>query len=289
VTLRDVADVWPICPGSGEKPAGWSGWPSDRRFAFILTHDVEQTRGMQRCLQLARMEKELGLVSAFNFVPEKYYLPPQVRDELSRSGFEIGVHDLRHDGKLYSSQKVFLRQALIIIQYLRDWNSVGFRAGSMCHNLKWLHGIRAEYDLSTFDTDPFEPQPDGICTVFPQWIVNTQGNGGCVELPYTLPQDLCLFIIFQHRDTQLWEDKLEWIAIKGGMALLTTHPDYMAWGERSRRLMNTRLSSIASFCIMSKKNTAVSIGTHFRRMWHATQDGILSRSTTPEHSGIPCE
>lgn len=182
------------------------------------------------------MEKELGLVSSFNFVPEKYHLPPQLRDDLSRSGFEVGVHDLRHDGKLYSSEKIFRKQAPIINKYLRNWNSVGFRSGSMYHNLRWLHEVRAEYDSSTFDTDPFEPQPDGIHTVFPQWIVNPQGNGGYVELPYTLPQDFGLFIVLQHRDTQIWEDKLEWIASKGGMALLIAHPDYMNWGGETQKV-----------------------------------------------------
>ena len=31
----------------------------------------------------------------------------------------------------------------------------------MQHQLGWLHALGVEYDSSTFDTDPFEPESDG--------------------------------------------------------------------------------------------------------------------------------
>jgi hypothetical protein len=232
---RGVQNVWPIDVLSGAKPNGWRGWPAGRAFAYVLTHDVESDRGLRRCLRLAQTEKELGFVSSFNFVPEKYPLPPQVRGELMMSGFEVGVHDLRHDGRLFSSKKAFLRRVETINQYLQSWGAVGFRSGSMYHNLPWMHNMRIEYDSSTFDTDPFEPQPDGVHTVFPIWIANRSGDGGYVELPYTLPQDITLFVLLQHGDTRLWKEKLEWIANKGGMVLFVSHPDYMNWrGEKKK-------------------------------------------------------
>jgi glycosyltransferase involved in cell wall biosynthesis len=40
----------------------------------------------------------------------------------------------------------------------------------MLHKLDWLHDLDIEYDSSTFDTDPFEPQPDGMATIFPVWV-----------------------------------------------------------------------------------------------------------------------
>lgn len=144
-------------------------------------------------------------------------------------GFEIGVHDLRHDGKLYQSKQEFMRRVLRINSYLKDWGAVGFRSGSMYHNLDWLSNLDVEYDMSTFDTDPFEPQPDGVRTIFPFWVADRIGNRGYVELPYTLPQDMTLFVILRHRDTRIWKEKLEWIAEHGGMALMNTHPDYMHW------------------------------------------------------------
>lgn len=226
-----VRDVWPIDPTAGRKPHGWQGWPSGRLFAFVLTHDVEGQRGVDRCLRLAELESELGFVSSFNFIPRKYPLNPEVRKTLTRNGFEVGVHDLKHDGKLFSSERAFYRRVQTINQYLTSWEAVGFRSGSMYHNLQWMHQMSIEYDASTFDTDPFEPQPDGVHTIFPMWIQNSTGDGGYVELPYTLPQDLTLFILLHNKDTSLWKNKLEWVAERGGMALLVTHPDYTHWPE----------------------------------------------------------
>src|SRR5207248_3990542 len=45
-----------------------------------------------------------------------------------------------------------------------------FRSAFMMRNLDWLQELNIEYDCSTFDTDPFEPQPDGVNTIFPFWV-----------------------------------------------------------------------------------------------------------------------
>jgi len=44
--------------------------------------------------------------------------------------------------------------------YLAAWKSVGFRSAFMFHQLSWLRDLDIVYDASTFDIDPFEPQPD---------------------------------------------------------------------------------------------------------------------------------
>jgi predicted glycosyltransferase len=225
---RDAhADVWPIKEGSEKPPPGWRGWPEGKRFAFVLTHDVEGKRGLDRCRQLMELDSSLGFRSSFNFVPEgDYSTPKELRDHLNANGFEVGVHDLKHDGKLYHSRKIFKARAERINHYLKEWNAVGFRSGFMLHNLEWLHDLNILYDSSTFDTDPFEPQPDGVHTIFPFW---TPGPRGCgyIEIPYTLVQDFNLFIILQEKTIDVWKRKLDWIVERGGMALLDVHPDYV--------------------------------------------------------------
>src|SRR5207247_8237245 len=49
--------------------------------------------------------------------------------------------------------------------------------------------------------------------------------------PYTLPQDSTLFLLLRHETSEVWIRKLDWIAGHGGMALLDTHPDYMAFQD----------------------------------------------------------
>jgi glycosyltransferase involved in cell wall biosynthesis len=112
----------------------------------------------------------------------------------------------------------------------------------MLRNLDWLHDLDVQYDASTFDTDPFEPQPDGGHTIFPAWVprpndgsVNHQRSTinsssiGYVELPYTLPQDFTLFSLLRETTIDIWLRKLDWIAQNGGMVLVDAHPDYMAF------------------------------------------------------------
>jgi glycosyltransferase involved in cell wall biosynthesis len=128
----------------------------------------------------------------------------------------------------------------------------------MLHQLGWLHALDIQYDASTFDTDPFEPQPDGMGTIFPFWVPCPEQQSskrleqsapyplpltslpldapraGYVELPYTLPQDSTLFLVFQETTPEIWLRKLDWIAGRSGMALVNVHPDYMDLGHSQR-------------------------------------------------------
>jgi hypothetical protein len=223
-----TTEYWPIQKSAAKVPPGWPGWPEGKQFAFVLTHDVEGTRGLQRCRKLAELDKALGFRSSFNFVPEgEYRLPLDLHTYLNQEGFEVGVHDLHHDGSLYRSLRSFKGQARVINQYLKSWGAVGFRSGFMFHNLEWLKDLNVLYDASTFDVDPFEPQPDGVGTIFPFWVPGNGSTNGYVELPYTLPQDSTLFLLFKERTLDVWTKKLDWIAEQGGMALLNVHPDYI--------------------------------------------------------------
>ena len=230
------ADVWPILPEAATPPQNWQGWPEGKRFGFVLTHDVELQGGHDKILRLMRLEKELGFRSSFNLVPERYTISADVRAELQGNGFEVGVHGIRHDGKLYASRNEFLKRARRINGYLQAWGATGFRSPAMHHNLEWLHDLDIEYDASTFDTDPFEPQSEGVGTIFPFWVSGNNSHSGYMELPYTLPQDHGLFIILQEKNVDIWKRKLDWIAENGGMALLNVHPDYMNFnnGELGR-------------------------------------------------------
>lgn len=221
--------IWPIIEQAGKPPSPWNGWPEGKQFALVLTHDVESEKGLQRCLKLAQLDEQLGFRAAFNFVPEKYDIPAELLTNLRNLGFELGVHGLNHDGKLFAAPKIFHQRALRINQYLKDWNAVGFRSPSMHHNLKWIHQLDIEYDASTTDTDPFEPQSCSLGTVFPFIVTNEISKHSYVELPYTLPQDFTLFALLQEKTIDIWKTKLDWIVQHGGMVLLNTHPDYMTF------------------------------------------------------------
>lgn len=181
---RTSKGVWPIDEAARRTPEGWPGWPEGKKFAFVITHDVEGPDGLKKCRQLAELEMQMGFRSSFNFIPEgSYTVPEDLRQWLKENGFEVGVHDLNHDGKLFDSRNGFKNKALRINDYLRDWGAVGFRAGFMLRNLEWYHDLDIDYDLSTFDTDPFEPMPDGAGTIFPFWVPAPTGQKFQVPSP----------------------------------------------------------------------------------------------------------
>ncbi len=226
--LKNSGDFWPIQESVGRTPPDWPGWPDGKQFALVLTHDVEGPRGLSLVKQLAELEMKLNFRSSFNLIPEgEYLVPSALRTWLTDRDFEVGVHDLHHDGQLYSSRKGFQRKAIRISGCLKAWKAVGFRSGFMFRNLDWIRDLNAGYDASTFDVDPFEPQPDGVGTIFPFWINGSGNRRGYMELPYTMAQDSTLFLVLEEKSIEIWKRKVDWLAEHGGMALVNVHPDYI--------------------------------------------------------------
>ena len=219
--------IWPIDSSAAKPPRDWPGWPEKKQFALILQHDVDSLKGLKKVARLAEMERQMGFRSSFNFVPEDYPTPFGLTRSLSASGFEVGVHGLKHDGKLFRSLPDFCSKVPRINHYLKAWEAVGFTSPSMLCNLEWLAALEIEHSCSTFDTDPFEPQSEGVASIFPFLAPKGPESKSYVELPYTLPQDHCLFIILKETDIGIWRRKLDWIAENGGMASFISHPDYM--------------------------------------------------------------
>jgi hypothetical protein len=141
--------------------------------------------------------------------------------ELTADGFEAGVHGLYHDGRDLASLEI-LRQRLPQMREAAElWHAVGFRSPSTHRNWEWMPTLGFDYDSSSPDTDPFEPQAGGCCTWLPFM------NKSMVELPITLQQDHTLFVILGHRDETAWVEKTVFLRSRGGMALINTHPDYL--------------------------------------------------------------
>src|SRR4029079_11830143 len=121
-------------------------------------------------------------------------------------GFEIGIHGYNHDGKLFTSKRIFDSRLPAINAALRDFDAVGFRAPMVHRNLDWMQSLEIEYDASCYDADPYHAMPGGVGAPWP-FIA-----GRFVELPYTLPQDHTLFVALGERDERIWTSKLAFIA-----------------------------------------------------------------------------
>ena len=197
-------------------------WPEGARGAFIMTHDVETSAGRDFCSRLMDIDEEYGVKSSFQVVPEeRYEVPASYLAEIRERGFELNVHDLNHDGRLYREREEFLRRVQKINHYAREFGSVGFRAGAMHHNLSSYDALDFIYDMSVPNIGHLEAQRGGCCTVLPYSV------GKILELPLTTTQDYSLFHILHDYSLSLWKRQVALILEKHGLISFIVHPDYV--------------------------------------------------------------
>jgi hypothetical protein len=226
-SLHDLDDllVSLLAAVVGEPIPALAPWPAGRSWALVLTHDVETAEGFAGIEPLRAVERRHDLVSAWNFVPERYPLPAEVRTGLTREGCEIGVHGLRHDGRDVASETALAARLPAIRTYAASWEATGFRAPAMQRSWTAMCRLGFDHDASFPDTDPFQPCRGGCCSWLPFMI------GPVVELPLTLAQDHTLFVILGERGPQRWITKTRLLRERAGLAQVLVHPDYIASGS----------------------------------------------------------
>ncbi len=214
-------------------------WPNGCHAAVVLTHDVENDDGIRLALELADLEEERGFRSSFNF-GAWYDIDPGVLRELTDRGFEIGMHGLTHDRALFASRQAFEERLPQLAELARRLGAVGFRSPATHRVFEWLGELPIEYDCTIPNSDPYEPQPGGCCSVWPFFI------GSIVELPYTLPQDHTLLTLLGHRSPALWLEQATAIEREHGLIQCASHPDPGYLGDRDKRAIYAEfLSGIA--------------------------------------------
>jgi hypothetical protein len=221
VERRDAELLEALRASAADRHAFVNFWPRHKRFAAILTHDVEGPAGVANVMRVIELERRYGFVSSWNFVAEWYPIPDGLLDEVRAAGCEVGLHGILHDGKLFSDRATFQANLPKIAHYAKAWDVAGFRSPATGRNAAWMHELPVDYDSSFPDSDPFEPQPGGCCSIMPFFF------GDVVELPITLTQDHTVFEILRSPGIELWQHKTEWLRANHGLVNIIVHPDYV--------------------------------------------------------------
>jgi glycosyltransferase involved in cell wall biosynthesis/peptidoglycan/xylan/chitin deacetylase (PgdA/CDA1 family) len=201
-------------------------WPEGHRYAVVLTHDVEGPAGIENIWRVRAVERRHGFVSSWNFVADWYPIPDGLFAALREDGCEIGLHGIHHDNSLFADRASFERALPAIARHAAAWGAEGFRSPATHRNAEWMAELPVRYDSSFPDTDPFEPQSGGCCSILPFRF------GDVVELPITLVQDHTLWEILRERGIDLWVQKAEWVSRRHGLVNLIVHPDYVVDARR---------------------------------------------------------
>jgi len=224
--------------GTQRMPFVWF-WPDGARSCAIMTHDVEDLPGRKFCSTLMDLDDSMAIKSSFELVPEKRYpVPEALLEEIRDRGFEIGVHDLSHDGRLFSSHRHFLRMVERINAYGKEYGASGFRSGGLYRNQAWYAALEFSYDMSVPSVAHLEPQRGGCCSVMPFFI------GKILELPLTMVEDYSLFYIMHDYSINLWKEQLATVMANHGLASFVVHPDYII-EQRARSVYQALLEHLA--------------------------------------------
>lgn len=214
-------------------------WPDGAPSSAIMTHDVERAQGRDLCGTLMDIDDAYGIKASFQVVPEqRYEVPPAYLDSITRRGFEVAVHDLNHDGRLYKNREYFTERVAKINSYGRKWGAEGFRGAVLYRRQEWFGELEFSYDMSVPNVAHLDPQRGGCCTVMPYFV------GNLLELPVTATQDYTLFHILQAYNTDLWKTQIELILEKHGLLSFIVHPDYAATGPE-RKVYEALLAHLA--------------------------------------------
>lgn len=221
-----------------ETPFIWF-WPDGYNSCSVMTHDVETTAGRNMIEAVMELDKSAGIKASFQIIPEgRYTISETLLREIRSQGFEINVHDLNHDGRLFDDRQTFLHRARKINHYLREYGAVGYRTGVMYRNQDWYNAFECEYDMSVPNVAHLDAQHGGCCTVMPYFINKV------LELPLTTVQDYFLFYILKDHSIDLWRRQIEMINRQHGMASFIVHPDYVI-AERNLATFKSLLEHLA--------------------------------------------
>jgi hypothetical protein len=216
-------------------------WPDGAPSCAIVTHDVETETGRDRCSWLMDIDESYGIKGSFQIIPEeRYAVSTPFLEGIRRRAFEINVHDLNHDGLLFSSRPEFLRRAKRINQYAREYGARGFRSGGLYRQADWYDELEFAYDMSIPNAGHLEIQRGGCCTVMPFFV------GQVVELPLTTTQDYSLFHVLRDFSHDVWKNQIEAVMSRHGLMSFIAHPDYLgnASTERAYRALLDHLAHL---------------------------------------------
>lgn len=197
-------------------------WPDGASCCLLMTHDVETKAGMDHCEELMDVDNSFGIKASFQIVPEeRYAVSLSLLESMRNRGFEVGIQDLNHDGRLFDNKEEFLRRVKAINRYGREYGAKGFRAAALYRKPEWYDVFEFAFDMSVPNVAHLDPQRGGCCTVMPYFI------GNILELPVTTIQDYTLFHLLNERSIAMWITQVELILKHHGLASFIVHPDYL--------------------------------------------------------------
>lgn len=237
------------------------GFELERRnpFLFLMTHDVESEKGLNKALSFKRIDDELGVRSTWFITSDEYPISKTVARELSE-GSTIGSHDVRHDGRL-----MHIRQHQALVERLRtsrlhlertfDKEVRSFRAPLLQFSENMIFGLGGAGYRFDFSVPCWEPIHPATMGGFGIEAVQSFEMHGVIEFPLTLFQDhqvLSVLGMSTREAVKLWTRQARLVREFDGDIVVLVHPDYaFSQDLRGYRDLLTSLLEVHTQCIAS--------------------------------------
>lgn len=224
--LRDlVADALALASGRAPRALP-SPWPDGKRFAMILSHDLDTPDSESGARAMAEVEHALGVRSCWAIVGRLFPWLRRLAEDLYAEGHEIAVHGWNHDTRLsYLPPDQIEKRLDACAPFVAEFGVTGFRPPALLTSAALDAAIERRYAWScgAIDTDvgSVVAARRGVTTVFPFL------KGGLVEIPVTLPLDDRLMVMGLGGDrfVRAILEKVDIVAARGGVAHLVNHPE----------------------------------------------------------------
>ncbi len=208
-------------------------WPGGRRCGLVITHDVNARHRHAGIRRLRRVDERLGLKATYAVVGSWLDAYDRLLRSLIRADHDLALHGLTHDSR--SATRTVEAVADDLGPHARDLRRIGIRgyrspAWQVSPNL-WsgLDEAGFLYDMSALDVWPFfdDDGLHGVHTFMPFMVEDL------VVLPTTVPFELPWAQGWGVRDTlAFWRDKIDRIAHRGGLLLVSASPEAWLTGNR---------------------------------------------------------
>ncbi|MCG3172311.1 MAG: hypothetical protein GMKNLPBB_00459 [Myxococcota bacterium] len=212
---------------AGEDRLARLAWPEGKRWVLALTHDLDTPQSYSAALRMVRAEARLGMRSTCFMVGRHLREDDGGARSLRDWGAEIGLHGADHGhGTPFETPDTIGAALDELGPVIGRLEIRGFRAPSLLTTGALFAALagRFEYDSSTPSSDRggVAAPVRGCGTVFPFWR-----REGVLELPPSLPLDDTLRLRGSGAAQAMafWEELMERIAARGGLAVLTNHPE----------------------------------------------------------------
>jgi hypothetical protein len=226
----------------------WSG----KRYACLITHDVETRSGLQKARGIKKLEDNYNVPSAWYIPSKQYSLDHEIVKELANYG-EIGAHDTWHDGELIRlpEQKLVkrLREAKGALEKIIKCSVEGFRAPLLQHSPTILRGLNEAgyiYDTSIPTWEPKHPRtmrPHGVGTTYPLFFDTV------TEIPLSTVQDCQLLYTLGLEPKEViakWFSMMAVIKELGGCCVFLSHPEYKLFDRSNLTVYEELLNNVTS-------------------------------------------